>query len=468
MRRVQLAEIKASWRAWLSVSVVFIAINAALCITATLYWTGHVAVREGRIEWFDSVYYTASQGINAVFILLVALPVINSVTGLVVDSRRGALARLALAGASPRQVRSTITTQLVVVTLASAVIGAAITVIAARPWLIFTANMSDEGFIFLEPVLSPIPIVATTLACTLIAVVAGYRQANAASRIPPVEALRLSQAPPTRPRLKASGWVKTVLLALVIVISWLSVSIQVAHPYKETVSNLFILSLAQIFLWGALLSVIAPVLVIPMTRFWTHLVPSKSPSWLLARATVSARADRLYKSVVPIMFTFVLGVGALSVDETGMRTLKLALGLDDIEQANIWFYAYIFGLPLIIAFSAGVVSLIMMGRQRDAELALVGVVGATPKQRIWAPIFEAVIITGSALLLSLIAIVPSLAFQAYALVSMEFEWTLVVPWAVGACILSGGMVITALATVLPTIPASRLPEPRVIARLVAE
>ena len=218
MRRVHLAEIRSSWRAWLSVSLVFVTINASLTMTAITYWTGHVAVRDGRLEWLESAYYTVSQALITLFILLVAFPVISSATGLVVDSRRGALARLSLAGATPHQVRSTITSQLIAVSLASASVGAVIAVAFTRSWITFTAieNADETGFVLLEPVVSMIPILFATALCVLASIVAGFRQANAASRIPPVEALRLSQAPAQRPRLTWGGWLKAMLLLLVV------------------------------------------------------------------------------------------------------------------------------------------------------------------------------------------------------------------------------------------------------------
>ena len=64
--------------------------------------------------------------------------------------------------------------------------------------------------------------------------------------------------------------------------------IQLEHRYKETVSNLMVLGFFQVFIWGALLAVVAPVLVGPVTRLWTRLVPTRSPAWLIARATVAA------------------------------------------------------------------------------------------------------------------------------------------------------------------------------------
>lgn len=470
MSRVHFAEIRAAWRAWLSVSLVFVTVNASLTMTAMTYWTGYVATHEGKLEWLDSAYYTVSQTLIALFILLVALPVISSATGLVVDSRRGALARLALAGATPRQVRFTITSQLIAVSLASAAVGAVIAVVFTRSWITLTVikNADEQDFVLLEPVISMIPIVCATALCVLTSIVAGFRQAHAASRIPPVEALRLSQAPVQHSWLKWSGWLKAMVLLLAVAASWVSVNFQVQNVYKETVSNLFILSYAQIFVWAGLLAVAAPVLVRPVTRAWTQLVPSQNPTWILARATVAARADRLYKSVVPVMFTFTIGVGALILGNSGMRTIANFMNIPDLEPPTLASYAYIFGLPLIIAFTAGVASLIMMSKQRDAELALLAIVGATPTQRIAAPIFEALIITVTAFLLSVIAVVPGVSFQAYAFIAAGLPWTAEIPWGVCAAIFAGGLVLTAMATVLPTLPSLRLPEPRVIARLVAE
>ncbi len=470
MKTIHIAEIRSSWRAWLSVSLVFVMINASLTMTAITYWTGFVATREGRMEWLDSAYYTVSQALITLFILLVAFPVISSATGLVVDSRRGALARLSLAGATPHQVRSTITSQLIAVSLASAAVGAVIAVAFTRSWITFTAieNADETGFVLLEPVISMIPILFATALCVLASIVAGFRQAHAASRISPVEALRLSQAPAQRSWLKWSGWLKAMVLSLVVAASWVSVNFQVQNIYKETVSNLFLISYMQIFLWAALLSVIAPLLVRPLTQYWTRLIPATSPAWILARSTVSARADRLYKSVVPVMYTFTIGVGALVLGNSGMRTVSIYMDMPDLEPPTITSYAYLFGLPLIIAFAAGVASLIMMSKQRDAELALVAIVGATPSQRIAAPVLEALIITMTALLLSVIAVVPSVGFQAYAFIAAGLPWTAQIPWGVLTAIFAGGLVLTAMATVLPTLPSLRLPEPRVIARLIAE
>jgi len=60
------------------------------------------------------------------------------------------------------------------------------------------------------------------------------------------------------------------------------------------------------------------------------------------------------------------------------------------------------GLPLLVSLSGGVGSLIMMSKQRDAELALLGVAGATPRQRVLVPLLEAVIISVTATILGFV------------------------------------------------------------------
>lgn len=470
MHRVHLAELRDSWTAWLGVSLAFVAVNAAVVLTVVIGFTGLTAVADGRISLETSAAWTIGQALVLAGVLLVAIPVIGSSTSLVIGSRRGSLARLALVGATPSQVRDTVTTQLAAVSLLCAPLGDLLAVLAMRPWLAlmdFSAR-NEPGWVALEPDYAVLPIVATNLACAALVVLAGRRQARAASEIPPLEALRQALAPSRRPRLEAGRRLLALCVAVLVAASFASVPIQLEHRYKETVSNLLILGFFQVFLWGGLLSIVAPVLVGPVTRLWTRLVPTRSPAWLIARATVSARVDRLYKSVVPVMFTFAIGIGSLTVVDSMIATIAVSMGHLELALPMWDTFVLQFGLPIVIAFAGSVGSLLMMGKQRDAELALAAIAGATPAQRVAIPALEAVIITVTGALLSLIAIVPSLAFQAYSLHAAGLSHTLVPSLPLALATLTGGLVITGLATVVPTLPAQRSPEPRVIARLVAE
>ncbi len=138
MLRVYRAELRDSWPAWLGVSITFVVINACLGIVALTYWTGHINIEAGVLAFLDSAYYTIGQVILAVFIVFVSVPVIGSATGLVVDSRRGSLARLALAGATPSQVRFAMAGQLAVVSLLCSLIGSVLAVLAIPGWFALT------------------------------------------------------------------------------------------------------------------------------------------------------------------------------------------------------------------------------------------------------------------------------------------------------------------------------------------
>ncbi|MFT3971092.1 MAG: hypothetical protein QM695_12650 [Micropruina sp.] len=148
----------------------------------------------------------------------------------------------------------------------------------------------------------------------------------------------------------------------------------------------------------------------------------------------------------------------------------IAVSMGGLELALPMWDTFVlqFGLPLVIAFAGSVGSLLMMGKQRDAELALAGIAGATPAQRVAIPTLEAVIVTVTGALLSAVVIVPSLIFQAYSLNAAGLTYTLTMSVPLVLAALLGGVVITGLATVVPTLSAQRLPEPRVVARLVAE
>lgn len=470
MHRVHLAELRASWPAWAGVAITFVTVNAALAMTLVILYTGFVRLAAGELPFMASTAYTILQVLNTVMICFVALPIISSATSLVIDSRRGALARLSLSGATPQQVRGTITSQLVAVSVVSAVVGDLIGLALVRPmiWLGDLAARAEPLHQSIEPVFSPLPLIAASLLCVAVAVVGGRRQARLASEIPPVEALRQAAAPARTGKMTAWACARLAVLLLLALAMFASVPLQVAHPYKETVSNLLIIGFLQIFVWGALLAQVAPVLVRPVTLLWTGLVPSRDPAWLLARATVSARVERLYKSVVPVMFTIGIAVASVGLGASMVGTLAASVTGVRLEGASWESLVQTLGAPLGIALAGGVGSLLMMGRQRQAELALAGIVGATPTQRTAIPLLEASIITVTAFLLALGMVVPAYAFQAYSLTAAGLSYHLNVPFAVMAAAVAICFVITVAATVLPTLRSQRQPEPRVVARLVAD
>lgn len=113
-------------------------------------------------------------------------------------------------------------------------------------------------------------------------------------------------------------------------------------------------------------------------------------------------------------------------------------------------------------------TLLMMRRQRDAELAQLGVTGATSGQRLALPIVEGLILVVTAAVPGLLAFGFFAAYMYVGMTLAGYVAVISVPGTAWIAALVGTAVIMVAATVLPTIPAWGLPERRVVARLVSE
>ncbi len=470
MRRLHLAELRDSWSAWLGVCVAFVVTNFALTLATLTMVSGLAAVRAGRLDILESAAFVFMPGANLIFCAIVGAVVIGSATSLVVDSRRGSLARLALNGATPAQVVSTIMSQLAVVSLACSAVGCAVAY-AALPGTLTAlayARRSDEGLAAPAPVYAGWPVALAVVFAAGLALLGGLKQARAASEIPPVEALRQSATGRDEP-MTVGRWVRAGLCLLVVVGTYAAIPALTADPSKETLSNLIIADTALLVIIAALLAQLAPLIVGPLTRAWTRLVPTLDPSWTLARATVVTKASRLSKSVVPVMMAIGLTFGMVAIGGILLGSLR-ATGYDtsQLSGTGIGTTATLLGMPLLIALSGGVGSLIMMAKQRSAELALSGIVGTTPTQRVLISVSEGVIIAGTGALLAVVMVAAGIGFLALGIPAAGVPFAFVPSYLTFLITLAVSVVVTVAATVLPTLPSLRLPEPRVIARLVAE
>ena len=471
MRHVQLAELRGSWSSWLGVSLAFVVSNFALVLSALALVSGQRALSAGAIDPLDAGAYVFLPTLNLVFSALMGAVVIGTATAMVLNARRGALARLALSGATPRQIAVTVVVQLSVVSLACSVAGSGLALLALKPTLSFLADERMEAgtpMLGLVPIYSPWPILAAALLAIGVALVGGLRQIRAGSRIAPVEALREHARDAQEIRMTLWRWIGLGIAVLAVVVGYAALAVLTADPDQEVLNNLMMLSLAMLVIASMPLAFLAPIIVGPLTRAWSSLVPARSASWDLARRTVSARATRLTRSVVPVMMTIGLLLGILTQFGVIQGTV-VANGLDvDVSASGAATLLLFLGLPLAISLAGGVGSLIMMSRQRDAELALLGIVGATPRQRITMPTLEAVIITVTALFMAVVMVAAALGILVVGMPLAGYAFGLIVPWGMYAAILSVALIITVASTVLPTLRARRRVEPGVIACLVAD
>ncbi|MFT3871612.1 MAG: FtsX-like permease family protein [Nocardioides sp.] len=467
--RLALADLRDSWSAWLAVSLTFIATCAAvgLCALGLASTLADSTLAVDSDGGDPRLLFLVSSGFNLVITSCVAMAVIGSSVGLVVTSRRAAFARLLLAGAAPAQVVRALAVQLVVVTALCSLIGNAIAVLLQPP--VLRAIAEDRGYQAPTPIISPVALLATSVCCVVLAVAGGLRQSIRATKIPPVEGLRAASGAPER---RTSTWrhalrigflVLCLAVVAVAVVGFLNRAEEIGEDAQSTLMQVAFYSLPVA---GLGLAVAAPTLAAPLTRLWTRLLPVPGPAWHLTRHTVAARADRLVKSVVPVMFSVGLVFGMMMLTDTLTRTMALN-GFTDLEGTSITSLMSLIGLPLTVAVAGSVGNLVMMSRQRDAELALGGVIGATPAQQHLLPALEGTVVVGTAALLGLImATVPALVLMvgmrhAFARTAFGFPIESLV------VVLALTWLITVAAALLPSLPSLRRPAPPVLARLVA-
>lgn len=467
MKSVHAADLRHSWTTWAGVSIGLVTVNMFLALWTMVSASGYAALESGLMTRDDSGAVSIGAMFNLMLCALVGLAVVGTSASLVVDARRGALARLALAGATPRQIVGVVMAQLVAVTIACSVLGTLIALAALKPTLIYLARDRGPDVPVPPVVIRPELVLGVIVLSVLVALVGGLRQANRASRIPPVEALREASGG-IRSSMTPGRWVQTFLVACVVGAAFLSIRPLMADRNSETFSMFLQTAMVLLPVLGWLVSLLAPVLVAPLTRAWTALVPTSGATWRIARSTVVARGDRMSKCVVPMVMAISLLFGMVTMAE--MLNATFLANMDERQLENIGIFAFLtfLGSPLAIALAGGVGTLIMMSKQRDAELALTGVVGATPAQRVWIAICEGVMITVTASLLGLLVVFVSGVYLTLAITAFGYRPVVVVPVVplVGSVISVG--VIALATTTLPTLGALRQPEPKVIARLVAE
>lgn len=176
MIRIALADLRDSWISWLGVALAFVVTNATIVLSVILITTARSPTNSRLLGSDDSVLLTA-YGIESIALCsLVGLAVVGASTSLVVTSRRAALARLALGGATPRQITGFLTAQVVIVSLLAAVVGDIVALLSAQP-MIDTISR-DRGFAQVAAALSPAAIIEANLAFVALAVIGGLRQAR--------------------------------------------------------------------------------------------------------------------------------------------------------------------------------------------------------------------------------------------------------------------------------------------------
>lgn len=471
MRKLLRAELRHSWPAWLGVSIVFFTLSLVFGLSAMIMVSGFAAVSDGVMTLQASVEFTLTPITNFFLGGLVGIGVVSAAVRMVVDSRRASLARLSLSGATPGQVFRLVMGQLAVVTLVCALAADVMSVVALDPalaWLTMSRAESGEIVPKPEPVFDITLLIVVNLATVGFALLTGMSQARRASRIPPVEALREAESGQQK-----SGLVRPILGGVLGIVATAALFAILPGLYelrgKETASDVMLFAMAALLTTALALGALAPLYTGVLARAWTALIPIKSATWQIARRNISRRGARFARSVTPVMFTVAMMMGMTIIMPTIAATTRAA-GHEEIVLASAGLVSVltVIGPALTISLAGSVGSLLMMSKQRDAELALVGVLGATPQQRHLLPTLEALIIGITALFPALIAVGVEMLYFVVGLPAAGYRTVIGVPWEYFFGTFAVSMLITWAATYLPTLPTMRQPERQVMARLTAE
>ena len=275
--RMAIADLRDSWSAWAAVSLTFVVTSGAVALSALVLNSATTA--PGMDEDYQIILLFEGW-VNIVFCSLVALMVVSSSTSLVVASRRGAIARLLLAGAAPSQVVGMLLLQLGAVAFACSVVGNAVAVASQRAVLRTLA--ADRGFAAPEAAVSFGVLLASSLYCAAVAMVGGTHEARRATMIPPVEALRSSAGPAvasTSRRSLVLRWTGFAMCALAILAAVLIFRVVAPELGVDAFDTIFQISAASLVLFGLALSLVAGSVVGPLTRLWTGVCPARRGTW---------------------------------------------------------------------------------------------------------------------------------------------------------------------------------------------
>ncbi|WP_435746668.1 FtsX-like permease family protein [Microbacterium sp. PMB16] len=442
-----LSDLRHSWRIW---------VGALLLIALTQLiagWMGaimaHGFSNQDVPATRDLAKALSSAAGTCGFILaLTIIGSIRSITSLVVYQRRRLLALWQLAGMTDRQVSGIVTLQLLTIGVIASVIGGLLGLASIGGVIDYVAA---NGLSTPQMTRESLPAgVLWGLGAGLLTVVVSARMLN--REIRKVQALDALRAVGFRDqRMTVGRWITTALI-LAAVGGLVALILQAKKPTSSFGLLIFVMLLLL-----AAVSAAGPIVVIPVMRAWTALVPpARSACWLLARRTLLTSTARAISSVVPVAIAFILVVGLYSCVET-VAAVHNAQG-----SFPLFAMILLIGLPLLVSLSAAAVMVFMTGQQREREIALSALAGATPAQQFLQAIFEAVIVVVTGALIGLVCVLATIAALQPSIISATGGPIVRISWVPMIHILAFVLATNLIATLLPTFASQRKNSARIL------
>ncbi|WP_338138082.1 FtsX-like permease family protein [Streptomyces anulatus] len=372
------------------------------------------------------------------FTVLAAVGVVASTVGLTLTTQRREHALWVILGIPRRRVRSVLRAELVVLgTVAGALavpLAPFVANIALAQWTATGLDLHGAtAGLRLWHIGAILP--AGVLPCLL----GGWGVTRRAARTPEMRAFRDHADPPARP-----GVARCVLaLGLLsgVLGMWIpGLGLELEGGVEQRTAFAFAGNLFLV----CLLLLMGPWVLTPLMRLWTALVPSRGVAWHLAVQSCRTRAARSVTTVLP----FALSLSFIALFMTmGSVMPGSTAGLGDVMTVLGWVF--------VVSWSGGLAVIVLVGRERTRDSAVVAVAGARPGVTTRSTVYEGVIYAGTAIVFSAVFLAvasTTVAVGAKVGVGQVLDG---LPWATLGALAAVTLVTTCLALALQAARVSR-------------
>lgn len=440
MFRLVAFELRAGWRTWLGAFVVAGSAAFAVHLAVTYWWSVITAGVGGDAERATEVTALVP-GAIALLVVTVgpAMIVLQVVLGIVSTQQRTAHALWRLAGALPEHVWRGFILQAVVITVPAAIIGvvASIPVLKPATTLVLTRLETYRG----DDVVGdarPVTIVLSLVLVVTVGLLSAIVPAARASRVSPIQLVRdtaVEKKFGVARRIVAG--LATALLLYMTVNALSAPSMEESDPSSVIADGAYyaVLAVTAFALW-------APLTTPALLRGWTRVVPSiASVSWVLARHSTRARVNLSTATITPLMVA--IGIFGTNLALSGTLRQMTAAGTHWPVVPD-QLIALVPGA--LVAVIGSIATVFMVSRSRNTEIALLRTAGATNRDITLMLVFEAVIYSVTAAMLSIVPIALTLVVTGLSLTKYGLPLAFVIPLAVPAIVLAIGFLgnLTAL------------------------
>ncbi|MBO9056987.1 hypothetical protein JYQ29_08320 [Curtobacterium flaccumfaciens pv. flaccumfaciens] len=406
MLRLVLSDLRQNAGIWIGALVVSAATAAAAAIAAGMLETGFAIIGSGGpTDLLRAGGLTTLASLVVVLTIVAVTAVLGSVTRLTIDLQRRGYALWQLVGVPSRTVTAVVRLQLAVVALVGSTIGCLVVAPFVPAFLHFGLSESD-GLRDLDERFGPTSAVSVVLAVTVVVVLSSLRPSRRAGLVRPIEVLREPESVRTR-----TTWTRWAASAVALLLAGLLTSSIVDAGVRTG---------GQVLLIGPLVTAactaIGPVVFPATLRAWTAVVPAhRSASWFLARNAAAFSVDRSSATVSALVITIALPGSLFAGFDTLGDAVHRTTGSSSGGGLDLQSVLLMLGGPLLVSLFGAAATVLMAGRTREQEAALVEAAGGSRSTVLARAAWESVILVGTAVLVAAVVLVLTGCGQAVAL-----------------------------------------------------